>query len=614
MASLLVGSVFGQMETSPIIAQDFITKPISESPNSVQKALGVTIYTNNFDTPSDWSIDNSGQTGAEYGWTIDAVSDGWYSAAGINSTSGGNFAELSNGDPTAATPSQALNVTYTMTLANPIDITTLPLNTSGTDQVNLQFEQYGALFNDEQLVQISTDGGATWTTVRDNRDYYDVLSSAGGSAYPNPDLVTINLAPYITGNATNVSIRFQWTTAFPNSASNPNVWITYGWYIDDLAIVTNPDNDIATSEPYWGSVGLNYFQIPTSQVAPIDFSVIAANNGVATQSNVTLSVDVNGGTFTGSSAAGVSIAPNSQDTLDLTTQYTPAATVGSHTVTWDVTQTEVDDVPANNQLTGFTFDVTDFIYARDNGVIDGSYDNNDVGMILGSYYDIFSAGNAYSSDVYVHQNSTVGSEIIVRLYELDPNATSLATGLIFIDESLPHTVTASDLNQWVNLDYAYNGQGGAPLTAGATYLVTVVNDAGDAVIGTAGESYAQTSFVYDVADDTWYYTTNTPAVRLNLDPASNTVSLEENNQIVGVSIYPNPVSEELTVNYAVASASDVTVEVVDITGKVIATVNEGAKAQGSHTAAINTAALATGVYYANIYANGTKVTKKFVKK
>lgn len=613
MASFLAGGVFSQVEMKPITANDLNLKPVVTSPNAVEKALGITIYENNFDTPSDWTIDNSGQTGSEYGWSIDAVSDGWWSTAGISSTSGGNFAELSNGDPTATTPSQALNVTYTLTLANPIDVTTLPLNTSGTDQVSLQFEQYGALFNDEQLVQISTDGGANWITVRDNRDHYDVLSASGGSPYPNADVVTINLAPYITGSATNLLIRFQWTTAFPGSATNPNVWITYGWYIDDIKLITNPDNDISLSEPTWGSLGVNYYQIPTSQVAPIDFSVIAQNDGTATQTNVMLNVDVNSGAFTGSSA-GTNIAPNTSDTLELTTPYTPAATVGTHNVTWDITQTQVDDVPSNNQLTAFSFDVTDYIYARDNGVIDGSYDNNDVGMVLGNFFDIFGSGNAYSADIYIESSTDIGSEVVARIYELDPNATSLETGLIFIDESLPHTVTASDLNQWINLDFAYNGQSGAALSVGDTYLVAVVSDAGDAVIGTAGESYPQTSFVYDVADDTWYYTTNTPAVRLNMDPASNTVGLEENNQIVGVNIFPNPVSENLTINYSVASASDVTVEVVDITGKVIATVNEGAKAQGAHTASINTSAIATGVYYANIYANGTKVTKKFVKK
>ena len=65
---------------------------------------------------------------------------------GITSTSGGNFAELNNGDPIAGT--QALNVDYTMTTSNPIDVSGLGLN----EQLVLEFQQYGALFHDKQEV------------------------------------------------------------------------------------------------------------------------------------------------------------------------------------------------------------------------------------------------------------------------------------------------------------------------------------------------------------------------------------------------------------------------------------------------------------------------------
>ena len=164
--------------------------PVKPNPHDVTKAVGVTIYTNNFDNPTDWTIDNDGQAGGAFGWSIDATSNGWWSTSGINSTSGGNYAELSNGNAQQGT--QALGVTYTLTLANPINIPALPLNTGMSDQVTLQFEQYGALFNDEQTVQISVDGGMNWIIVRDNRDYYSVLSQSGGSAYPNQDFLFLH--------------------------------------------------------------------------------------------------------------------------------------------------------------------------------------------------------------------------------------------------------------------------------------------------------------------------------------------------------------------------------------------------------------------------------------
>ena len=129
------------------------------------KEQGITIWYDDFSDETTWTLDNSGQQGVDYGWNINAVSDGWYSSNGINSTSGGNYAELVNGDPFAET--QALDVVYTMTTANPIDVIAL----AGTNEVTLEFEQFGARFNDLQQISISTDG-LVFTPVGNNNEIF----------------------------------------------------------------------------------------------------------------------------------------------------------------------------------------------------------------------------------------------------------------------------------------------------------------------------------------------------------------------------------------------------------------------------------------------------------
>ena len=100
------------------------------------------IWESDFSDPSDWVLDNSGQNPPNYGWSIDATSDGWWSSGGITSTSGGNFAELSNGDAQAGT--QAAAVVYTMTTAQPINV----FDSIGSSNATLSFEEYGARFYD----------------------------------------------------------------------------------------------------------------------------------------------------------------------------------------------------------------------------------------------------------------------------------------------------------------------------------------------------------------------------------------------------------------------------------------------------------------------------------
>lgn len=328
-------AAFAQKNARVYNSNELITKDVKQTntlPIANEKTIE-TLWLDNFSNPATWTIDNSGQTGATFGWNINATKEGWWSASNptgmsTSGSSGGNNAELVNGNPTLSPATQALDVVYTMTTATPIDIAAL----GGNNQVSLQFKQYGARFNDLQEIQISTDG-TNFTTVGDNLDK-EVLSAAGGAAYPNPDTKTINLATFLSANPTSVWIRFRWTTNFPGSAANANVWITYGWYIDDVKIITNPDYDLSINSNYWGTAGLNYYQIPTTQVAPIDFSTNVLNGGLTTLTGAMLKAEVFQGAtnvFTGMSP-GTLVPSLDTATLDVSTSFTPPANAANYTL------------------------------------------------------------------------------------------------------------------------------------------------------------------------------------------------------------------------------------------------------------------------------------------
>lgn len=610
-----VGMSISQILERPFSFNDQKFDAVEQAPTnflSTPKALGVTFWTNGF-APTDeaWTTSNDGQT-SPFGWNIGTTVNTWWATfqGGINSTSGGEFAEVYNGNYN--TGNQAIDVTYTMTTTNPIDVMTL----GGTDQVSLSFQQYGALFNDGQRVLVSTDGNL-FTEVYTNNNRTVYLGNNPTAAYANPETVSANIASAISANPNQVWIRFEWTSRFPASTS-PNAWTTFGWFIDDVALTTNPDNNITAESSVWGSAGLNYYQIPLSQQTGIEFSTKARNNGINTQTGVQLNVNVTGATtFSGTSAAST-IAAGASDSLVLSTPFTPSG-VGTYNVAWNLTQNEVDDIPTDNTNAPISFAVTPFTYARDMGTQAATFSNVGEQFILGSYYDIFADATIYSVDVRVASTAVVGSVINARIYSLDPNGTSLTDALILEDQSLDYTIVAGNPGSMINLDLIGFGSAGFQMTAGETYFLAVASD-GDggltagAVIGTSGTAPEQTCFLYDGPDDTWYYTTNTPMIRMNLDPASNNVGLDENNQLFGAEVFPNPTSDKLTVRYALGVASDVTVTVTDITGKVIASIEEGAKAEGTHQLDMNTASYAEGIYYVTIASGNSILTKKVVKK
>lgn len=570
------------------------THPISED-----KILGVTLWSDDFANPANWTLDNSGQGGIEFGWNINSSSDGWWASNGISSASGGNYAELVNGDPTASPGTQALNVVYTMTTSQPIDIAAL----GGSNQVSLQFQQYGARFNDLQEIQISTDG-VTFVTVGNNLDK-PVLSSAGGSAYANPDTKIINLATFLTANPSPIWVRFSWTTNYPGSATNPNVWVTYGWYIDDVKIVTNPTNDLSVTSTFWGSVGLPYYQIPDEQVTEIGFSADVFNGGVNTQSNVKLNINANSGAWMGSSAP-ISINSLDTTTIELTTFYTPPATPGNITITRSIAADSTDDIPTNNAMTNIDLAVTDFIYARDNGTASGSTSNGTDGFESGNLFDIFQDATLKAINVRLPggaSGATVGTEIFVKLYSVDAT-----TGdFVFESESAPFVLASNNLN--VNLVVELEPY--VDVFAGTTYLAVVGSYSSGLKVSNAGKSEPQTTFFLDMADNTWYYSTNTPMVRMNFDPV---LSVAEQTEISQAVVLPNPTTANASLRFDLQNTADVTVVVTDVAGKIMQSSAMNQLSAGAQEITLSAEQWAAGIYTVRITSNGNALTKKFVKR
>ena len=580
--------------------QDLVKAPnVHVKAPADEKILGITLWSDDFSDPANWTLDNSGQSGIEFGWNINSTNDGWWSSNGITSTSGGNYAELVNGDPTASPGTQALNVVYTLTSAQPIDIAAL----GGSNQVSLQFEQYGARFNDLQEIQISTDG-STWVTVGNNLDK-PVLSAAGGSAYANPDTKIINLATFLSATPSPIWVRFSWTTNYPSSATNPNVWVTYGWYIDDVKIVTNPTNDLSVTSTFWGSVGLPYYQIPDEQVTEIGFSADVFNGGVNTQTNVQLNINANNGAWTDSSSP---VSINSLDTavIELTTFYTPPATPGNISITRTITADSTDDIPANNVISNIDFAVTDFIYARDNGTPSGSTSNGTDGFESGNLFDIFQDATLKAINVRLPggaNGATLGTEIFVKLYSVDAT-----TGdFVFESESAPFVLASNNLNTNLVLEL----EPYVDVYAGTTYLAVVGCYSAGLRVSNAGKSDPQTTFFLDMADNTWYYSTNTPMVRMNFDPILNVMEQSELSQAV---VLPNPTDQHATLRFDLKNTSDVNITVTDLTGKVMQRNILAQLTAGAQEIGLSSEQWAAGIYTVTITTNGAILTKKFVKR
>ena len=318
-----------------------------------------------------------------------------------------------------------------------------------------------------------------------------------------------------------------------------------------------------------------------------------------------LTVDVTGaGTFTGTSPAGLTLASAVTDSLVLSTQFTPSA-IGTYDFTWSVAADQVDDVPANNDLVGESFDVTQYIYGRDaNGTpgVGGGLDGSDAAFEAGNLFDIFADQDVYGVDVMIGAGTPANTLIYGKIFSLDAGG-----NFVFLEETQEYTVSAGDgMITMVLLSPA-------SVTAGSTYFVSV-GCYSEFFYGTSGSSAEQTSFIlYGGAGAATgqYFTTQTPMVRMNFDGSIGIDEVSQAGATLGQNM-PNPFNNNSTINFELTNTSDVQFEFVDMTGKIVKTMDLGTLTNGAHSVQVDATEFASGVYYYSLVSEGSKITSKMI--
>jgi len=604
MAAFLgAGSLaFGQLQKAPLQISTGTEKAISSN-GYTQKAPGVSLWNSDFSDPSEWALASTGEQGD---WVIGTEAD--FTAFTFQNQN----VNLSNflGGPISMTSAangfaffdamqyyeNNLAANATVTLVNPIDCT-------GENVVTLKFEQVYRAFNtDITSVEVSTDGGATWTQK------VDINATVDGNSRAEEEVVFRN---FTVNGSNDVKFRFVWEAG----AGVPGGG--YGWLVDDVEVLTLSDHDISTGSHIFGTnlegTVIPYAEIPLAQVAPIMGSVIVTNQGSADQTNVVLNATEAGGAYTSTSAP-KDVVAGASDSLALDADFTPTA-LGDYTIDYTITYDNPDDIPSNNELKSYSFTVGEHLYARDKGGVNGadaqSYISGanigDNGELIepANVFDIITSAEVTGIDFKFGPTAPEGAEMFGQIY--NNQLEEIASG-----NTMTYTVRAGDANKYKTLLFD------EPLTlAPGEYVVSIKCFDVDFSIAVSGESAPQTSFMYGNLGDggtAWYYTTSTPVIRMNFNPAAKHANIE-NNEISNLNVsqnFPNPFANETKVIFNLKEASNVSYTVVDLTGKVVANVNEGNVMPGDHEITIDGTSFANGVYYLNINAGDSKVTRKMI--
>ncbi|MEO8734511.1 MAG: T9SS type A sorting domain-containing protein, partial [Flavobacteriales bacterium] len=220
---------------------------------------------------------------------------------------------------------------------------------------------------------------------------------------------------------------------------------------------------------------------------------------------------------------------------------------------------------------------------------------------------MYAQANDYATQVLVcfSSSSDVGVEVNAQL--LDATRAPIA-------ETSYHILSTDDLSpiggsNFVTLYFDSPYQ----LQAGSDYLVVLQHFGGASVmVGTSGLSIPQSSLLYRGSEATWYSISTTPMVRLEVNNFDGITENEINNGVGLGQSSPNPAMSTAQIEYSVKRTVNVTLELLDVSGKPIRTLAAGSTVPGTHKVDVDTRALAAGVYYYTLRTSDAVATKRMV--
>lgn len=580
----MASASFGQIQTVPV--QRAMTMAYSNETHQEvgqDRAPGDVIlgYQDNFSTPANWVTANTSSPAMNFAINTTGPSS---APALINSTSGGNFAWY-DCDPQG----NGSTVDATLTHATTFDLTGYPA-------VMVSFEQFYMDYYENVYVEVSTAGlGGPWTQYEVNTDY---LPNSYSPTNPVQTLVNVSSQ---AGNQSNVAVRFHYVGGWG-----------WSWQIDDFALVEAYQHDLSISQTHFtsGTEGNEYYMIPTSQVTEFTFGALIKSNGVTTQTNTHMRVQVDGGTeYDEVSIQNVSIAENQVDSFSIESPngWTPSG-VGSYDLDMIAVSTDfTDQLPVDNTMAHETITVGGVVYARDNGIISGGFSGftSTVGepLQIGNTFEFF--GNASFGKVHIGLTSStnsVGQLCYASVYKWDDGVGEF----VYVTASPDYTIVSGDLGTILE----FNLNDNVDAVAGDVFLVCAGHYGGDPTVSFAEAQATLTNTVLAQSSGGLIGSSDPSAIIVRAVFEPTEIGMVENNVANIFTAYPNPANDMFTVQYNLVRDGNVSLTITDITGKVVMSNDFGIQNAGEHKTQINSEELSNGVYFYTLTVDGVSMTKK----
>jgi hypothetical protein len=439
------------------------------------------------------------------------------------------------------------------------------------------FNQGGA--NNMELTQLQlpsgTPTGLSHDVMSDVGTAQSLTSGLAGGAFISNEIVSgkVTLGGLAQGTPNNILFGYELTEPTPDA---------------DVAVA-----DMRTVK--------GYTQIPLTHVALDSFEISVVNNSIITVDSIYLNVEVEHSSsvvFTDNIVL-TNVASYATSTV-YSQPYIPSNGVGVYNVkvVSSTNLSQPDVLPTNDTMT-FVFEVTDSIYARDNGIS------------TGSPYSVSSTSWGYAAASYQIETNDTLTGIWIQLETPIHNDTTYGI-VASMSGGMPTSVIASTPVQLIDSMqniYYMTFATGVPLTAGE-YAFGCYEGTNTTI------NLAQSNNLF-TPNVNFFYTSAGGWVASGIQTArfihpvfGNVVlptSIKELTESV-ISVYPNPTNDLVTILLA-NPQQNLSYNIVDLTGKIV--LNDFLL---SNKTTIDLTAMPSGVYVLNVSSNGEMIGKQLIMK
>ena len=486
-----------------------------------------------------------------------------------------------------------------------------------------------------QEVLISSDNGAHWAV-------YNCGFGVNHKDRPNdvapgqPAIFEANITDVAAGMS-DVIIQIHWGAT-----------TLYFWVLDDFKLSEAYDNDLKLTHftAEWDNDEpdnqmSSIFMIPKSQLNGIggflNWEATVLNFGEFDQEDVYLDLSVtknNAVVWQRETEKLFTLGTLNIDTARVADKYTPEE-FGHYKVTYNFKTALPENTPENNKAE-FFFHVNDSVYSRSDDTPDlaWSYLFERYGAadqmacedyFTGSIFPIYGDCEVSSISTYIMGGLADGKiEFQFQLWlvpEDDPTPVKwLTTEMQILDSSM--------FNTWVTMPIEKDGESEFLFAGDLVYVgISQWDYHEDNLVRRAkGLKIGHDRTVKMVAPSAvGLYNGNielglSTFVRRNLMCRLNINDHSNINDGVDVTAaqshldqnYPNPFSSTTQISYELASGGEVSIQVMDLTGRKVMDLNEGRKPAGKHTLTLDATGLEAGMYYFTLQAGNFRETKQMV--